>query len=121
MFLKTVFQVWTDCVTLSELQQWCVVATGSWSTWSSPGWLAQQQGWPRSQGASDRTLEHTQVRQTECTVKGVGGKARLGVILIYISGIFYFPDLYSCQYRNSLGFKYLNVSKTVHRCSGLSG
>lgn len=42
-------------------------------------------------------------------------KARPGAILIYASWI------YSCRYSSSLGFKYLNVSKSVHRCSALSG
>lgn len=34
---------------------------------------------------------------------------------------FFSPALHLCQYNSSLGFRYLNVSKPVHRCSGLSG
>lgn len=34
---------------------------------------------------------------------------------------FFSPALHLCQQSSSLGFRYLNVSKLVHRCSGLSG
>lgn len=94
------------------------MSTGSWSTWLG-GTGSRAGPVPRELQVEHLNI-HRSGKQTMHS-QGAGGKARLGVILIYVSGILYFPDLYSCQYSNSLGFKYLNVSKTLHRCSGLSG